>query len=217
MSEQKKKPLDSETALNKPAPEGNDHAKIGSTSSNPFDLSKLKLSQDYDAMGGGVKKLVTTIAVKKPNRQAFIRAFAAPEFQITTALIELKGEQDGTYLVSPDLRDELMDEINIVHLVVCVDRNGDYFIWPVKIAKTGERSNPWHDSALIALEHAEKRWVRISANMNAGRYDVFGATANLPDPVKPDLTLQQLLETAFRGRMIDSLEHPVIQKLRGEV
>jgi hypothetical protein len=196
-------------------PTTDESPKLASTSSNPFDLGKLKLSQDFDSMGGGVKKLLTTIPVKKPNRQAFIRAFG-PDFQVTTAVVELKGEQDGTFLVAPELRDELMDEINIVHLVTCVDRAGNYFLWPIKMAKAGERSNPWHESALLALEHAEKRWVRVSANMGAGHYDVFTATSKLSDPVEPDLTLQKMIETAFRGKLIDSADHPVVKKLRGE-
>jgi hypothetical protein len=37
-----------------------------------------------------------------------------------------------------------------------------------------------------------------------------------PDPMWPPLTFTQILETAFGSRFIDSLNHPMIKKLRGD-
>ena len=39
---------------------------------DPFDLSKLRLTQDF-VETGGVKKLLTTVPVRKPAPQDFIR------------------------------------------------------------------------------------------------------------------------------------------------
>lgn len=194
-----------------------DLVNIASTSANPFDLSLLKLSQDFESSGGAVRKLHTTIPVKKPSKQVFFRAFPAPDYQVVVAAVELKEEQDGgVYLVAPSLRDQLLDEIQILRLVTCIDRADNLFFWPLKCPKNGERTNHWHESAERALSYAEKSWVRVKANMIAGHYDVVQPVANFPDPETPELTLQQLIEIAFRGRMIDSAEHPVLKKLRGQ-
>jgi hypothetical protein len=60
-------------------------------------------------------------------------------------------------------------------------------------------------------------WVRITANMSLGAYDIYEATGNLPDPVWPDLPFPDLLRIAFRDRIVDRVDHPLIQRLRGAV
>jgi hypothetical protein len=34
--------------------------------------------------------------------------------------------------------------------------------------------------------------------------------------VWPDITFSRMLELGFRGKVIDTLDHPVLRKLRGE-
>jgi hypothetical protein len=78
------------------------------------------------------------------------------------------------------------------------------------------RENAWHTSARAAAERAEKDWVRMVANMGAGAYDVYIAPLGIPDPDWPEQTLRDLLKIAFgNGRLIDTLDHPVIQRLLG--
>ena len=38
----------------------------------------------------------------------------------------------------------------------------------------------------------------------------------LSEPVWPDTQLPRLLETAFRDRVIDRDDHPIMKRLRGE-
>ena len=77
------------------------------------------------------------------------------------------------------------------------------------------RPNEWHVSALVAVEAAMKSWVRVQANMGAGAYDVFEATGNFPDPVWPEMQMRDVLRAAFRDRLIENSDHPVLQKLAG--
>lgn len=61
-------------------------------------------------------------------------------------------------------------------------------------------------------------WVRIAANMSLGAYEVFVAAGeNLPEPTWPEVDFQTLLRTAFKGHFIQSFDHPVLRRLRGEV
>jgi hypothetical protein len=53
--------------------------------------------------------------------------------------------------------------------------------------------------------------------MSLGAYEVFEATGELPEPQWPELPFSQILQIAFKDKYIDSLDHPVLRKLRGEV
>jgi hypothetical protein len=61
------------------------------------------------------------------------------------------------------------------------------------------------------------KWLRIKANMHMGGYDVYEADGALPEPEWPDHTIEPLIEVAFRGKIITSLDHPVVQTLLGRI
>jgi hypothetical protein len=53
--------------------------------------------------------------------------------------------------------------------------------------------------------------------MSAGCYDVYTASESLSEPEWPTTPFATLLKVAFKDKFIDSLDHPVLRKLRGEV
>jgi len=59
--------------------------------------------------------------------------------------------------------------------------------------------------------------VRVSANMSLGGYDVFTAVGELTQPEWPPLTFKELLRLAFNGKFIDTPDHAVLRRLRGEL
>ena len=61
------------------------------------------------------------------------------------------------------------------------------------------------------------KWIRVTANMSLGAYDVFETTGNLPEPQWPEQSFQELLRIAFKDHYIDEMNHPVLKRLRGEV
>ena len=71
------------------------------TAPNPFDPAALRLDQSY-ADTVGVKKLLTTVPVRKPNRQDFVRVHPDPAYRLTpAAIIEVKEDRE-VYLVTPE-------------------------------------------------------------------------------------------------------------------
>jgi hypothetical protein len=52
------------------------------------------------------------------------------------------------------------------------------------------------------------------ANMSLGSYEVL-TSENQKMPAFPQLSLRDLLKIAFKDKFIATLDHPVIQKLRG--
>jgi hypothetical protein len=183
---------------------------------NPFDPAALRLSQDY-AAGLGVKKELLTVPVRKPDKAWFVRVHPEAAYRLETAVLELKEERE-TYLVAQPLWAELAGEPTFSPrlLATAVNRQGVLFLWPVRLPGLDGKLDAWSASALEAVELARTRWVRVSANLSLGAYDVHTATGNLPEPKWTEKPLAELLAVAFKGRLIDSLDHPVLRKLRGE-
>lgn len=182
---------------------------------NQFDPAQLKLSQNFTEHTS-VKKLLTTIPVRKPNKQDFIRVHPDPEFRLETAVLEFKEERE-TYLVAQELWSELPSELTPKVLFVAMNRQKVLFIWPVRLPGEDGRHDEWNASALEAAKIAEQHWVRVSANMSLGAYDIAQASVDLLEPEWPDYTLSQILEIAFKGRFIKDLNHLALRRLRGEV
>ena len=57
----------------------------------------------------------------------------------------------------------------------------------------------------------------MTANMSLGAYEIFEATGDLPEPTWPELSVAEILKIAFRDRIVDNGDHPVVQRLRGAV
>jgi len=182
---------------------------------DPFDPSRLRLSQDFAATVG-VKKALITVPVRKPSKQEFVRVHPDQAYRLETAVLELKEERE-TYLVEPSLWPELPSELTPKVLFTTMNRQGVLTLWPVRLPGEDGRLDEWNASALEAAEMARDRWVRMVANMGLGAYEVYEASGDLPDPTWPELTFTEILKVAFKGRYITEIEHPVIRRLRGEL
>jgi hypothetical protein len=181
---------------------------------NPFDPAALRLDQAF-ADTVGVKKLLTTVLVRKPNRQDFVRVHPDPAFRLTPAgTIEMKEERE-VFLVAPNMAQPLAGEYSTVTLFTTINRQGTLHIWPVKLPTPEGRQNEWHRSAAEAAERAMKKWVRVTASMSLGAYEVFEASGDFPEPVWPDYSFEEILMTAFRDRIVDRPDHPLVKRLKG--
>lgn len=180
---------------------------------DPFNPERLRISQAFD-QNVGAKKLVTTIPVRKPDRQSFIRVHPDPAYHLDAAVLTLKDEGE-TYLVEPQLFEEIPGEVILSRLFTTITRQGDLLIWPVRLPDGNGRHNSWSASAMQAADVATKHWVRVVANLGAGGYDLYQATGDIPEPKWPELSLHDILKIAFKDKFINSTDHPVVQKLRG--
>ena len=181
---------------------------------DPFDPAALRVSANIEAKSG-VRKIMAHLPVHKPNRQAFFRVHPDPGYRNTIASLELKDERE-TYAVVPEIAYAIESETRIVDLCLCVTQQGTNFLWGVPVANSTTRENAWHRTARIAAAHAETSWVRMSANMSAGCYDIKLAPDGMPEPEWPTESFRDLLQIAFgNGKLIDSFDHPVIKRLMG--
>jgi hypothetical protein len=184
---------------------------------DPFDPASLRLDQSF-ADTAGVKKLLTTVPVRKPNRQDFVRVHSDPQYRLTpAAIIEVKEDRE-VYLVLPGLAQQLPPgEFSVVTLYLTINRQGVVHLWPVKLPSPDGKHNEWHRSAAEGAERAMGVWIRVTANMSLGAYEIREATGELSDPDWPAYPFEEILRVAFRGRIVDRTDHPLLQRLRGEL
>lgn len=180
---------------------------------DPFDLSNLRLSQAF-IKTMGVKKVLTTVPVKKPNPQDWVRVRPEPEFRENFAMIELKDDREE-YVVAAPIIPALMGEFTNKTLYTAINRQGVLFLWPVRLPESDGRQMDWHRSAREAAGKAMTQWIRSKANRSLGAYEIFESEVPIPDPEWPSLDFQEIVKIAFRERLITSIDHPVVKRLRG--
>ena len=195
--------------------EGDPRSAVDTSSPGTFDLASMRLSQDF-ATAIGVKKRITTVPVRKPNRQEFVRVHPDPKYRLDTAVVELKAERE-TYVVAPSLWPEVHGELIPKRLLLTMTRQNVLILWPIRLPGEDGRIDQWNDSAMIAAERATQCWVRVASDRHLGAYELFEAPADLPEPEWPEISFQEILDIAFRGRQIDDINHSVLKQLRGEI
>ena len=181
---------------------------------NGPDINTLRLTQDF-ASEIAVEKQIITVPVRKPNRQEFFRVYSDESYCLETLVLELKEERE-VYLVDQSFWKELAQEVVPKILYTAINRQGTLFLWPIKLPLEDGRHDNWSKSALEAAQIAKHSWIRVGSNMNLGAYEVSKAKANISDPEWPDKSFDTLVRIAFKDLFINSLDHPVVQRLRGE-
>ena len=175
----------------------------------------LRLPANYGATLG-VKKLLTTVPVGKPKRPQFFRAHTSLDMTFTAMFLEQKEARES-YVVLPNVAQEISELVRPVMLQAAIDRQNNVFLIPVPLPGEAGTRNPWHESLAQAVELAKLKWLRLTPNMHTGSYDVYEAVGALPEPEWPAHGIDVLLEVAFRGKIITSLDHPVVQTLLGRI
>ncbi len=190
-------------------------APVLSQPNDPFDFDRLRLPQDFAETN--VKKALISVSVGKPDRQTFVRVHPDPAFRIETGLVTLKEEKE-TYLVHRPIWSALAGVVVPTILFTGITRAGAPFLWNVKHpGADSSRPNEYNRTQYEAIQLAMRSWIRMSANQGSGCYDVFVAEGLIPEPDWPDVPFRELLKIAFGTRIIQSPDHPVIQRLHGRI
>ena len=180
---------------------------------DPFDLKSLELSQDFIETAGA-RKLLTTVPVKKPSPQDFVRVHPSPDYRRNLLMLNLKDD-DEFYVVRPELADALNGETVRKTVHTTVNRQGVVSLWPITLPMPDGKDLAWWRSEREAAELAMSRWIRIKANRSLGANEIVEAPGVTVEPQWPELGFQELVRIAFRDLIIDKLDHPVIKRLRG--
>lgn len=190
-------------------------ASTAAFSSGDLDLDAMRLPSDFGAIAG-VQKVLTMVPIRKPSPQAYVRVHPDVAWTLVVAVVELKDDND-VYLVLPELYSALAQEARPKQLYIGITRDGNPFVWLVNMPGPDGRIDTWSQSAHAGASLAKTHWVRIKSNRDLGAYEVLQATNLKDEPSWPELSFKELVNLAFRGKVIDSLDHVVIRRLRGEI
>jgi hypothetical protein len=208
-----------------PASNGEEISKLSETFPrtdplSPYKPEEMWIDPELIHKEGAVKKLLTTIPLRKPNKHEFFRVHPGAEYWKAMAFIELS--QGDIYQVMPNIVPHLDPaDFFFAYLCLAITRQATLFFWPLRIS-AGERRNQWNESALIVAKTAIDSWTKMKSRREEGRgggyYEGEIALGNFPEPIWPTMTQQELYNIAFKGgRIIDQFEHPALQKLSGAI
>lgn len=177
-------------------------------------LDAIRLSQNF-ADDLAVKRKLTVVPITKPNSSWWVRLHSELTFQIETTCLEDR-ENNHLYLVMPEVRQQLSDEAKVFRLFTAINRQGNVFLWPIKIPNTDSpegRMERYFQSVCSAVTLAKDEWIRVKWNKNLGAYDTLRTDRKLPDPEWPEESFQEIISIAFRNLVITSLDHPLVERL----
>jgi hypothetical protein len=170
----------------------------------------------------GAKSSVLIPSVRKPDKLWWVQVHPDESYSQQLALVEDRSQiSDNLYIVHPDLQDvvEAADlHFGVRLLCLAITRQGTLFFWEVKLPRLGMPINKWSASALSAIEQARKGWVRVTPFTQASQYRIWQPPGKFPAPEWPGQlpSMRDLLELTFKGQVIDTPDHPLLQQARGE-
>lgn len=183
-----------------------------SNGADPFDPVALRLDQSYGEVG--VKKLLTTVPVGKPGSQDWYRVHPGEAYRLTpAAVLELRDERE-TYLIPPVIAEQIPGEFRLCTVFTTINRQGVIRLWAIPLPDEDGRHHEAHRSAMEGAERAMNTWLRTKWSRPLMAYEHGEAGADLGEPKWDKLPpFPDLLRIAFRGKLIDSLDHPVLKLL----
>jgi len=202
-------------AQNSPNAEANNEVKLKKPK---IDLERVRARADRQ-IDLGVTTEYTVIPIRNPKPDEFFRCMSDEDYSMDTYILSLKTENEW-YLIDPDILPEIQleSQLRVMTLYVCVTMNSTPFVTCIPQADEMGKINPWHHSGHITMEEAKQCWVRRQADKANGGYVITKAmNAKLPDPKWPTMTLSEIIDRAFDKFYIDDINHPVLQRLRGEM
>jgi hypothetical protein len=184
---------------------------------DPFDVTRLRLPADDDA-ALGVRELLVTVPYKKPSKEQFVRVHPDPAYRCTGWLIELKDDDGECFWVDPSLRSHLAEEPTFGKrlVVTAIARSGAVFLWGLRMPGPDGKTPDWVTIPLEAARCAETRWTKLFWDQSQRRHRVKVSEHLDDEPTWPPQSFAELLRLAFKDRVITALDHPILQKLRGE-
>jgi hypothetical protein len=182
---------------------------------DPLDLESLRLPQNFSALAG-VKKALLTVPLRKPHKHEFFRTH--PEWTFPAPVLKMQGDRrDDLFLVAAPIVPVLPDDVTPMMFAATITRQDTFILWPVRLPGPDGRQDEWSRTALEAMTLARTRWVRMAAKQSLGAYEVYEPISTFPEPVWPQLEFSAILQIAFRDHVIEDVGHPALRRLRGEL
>ena len=188
--------------------------KVAEDQSTSSLLSSLRLPDTYSMTAGTTIPLKVTYG--KLNKHRFSRVHPGNDYKFRCLVVDDKDGGD-TYLAAPNMASLLGNLATPKTIRLTVDNAGTPKLIGEPDIDINARKNLWQTSLKDAIKRAESNWVRVQSNMNAGQYEIVESANDLGEPKWPKLTMEELVNDAFSGRIIDSPNHPYIRQIEGRI
>ena len=173
-----------------------------------------KLRRDLPGVKGASAAAIMSIHVSKaPEKNGFFRTH--PDFMPVVAMVDTEVGMEKQFFVVTDEMVAALAGIGITvtlhRLYMIITPEGAVRIIPVNI----ESDNDYHRTKETGLIAGKDNWVRLYTDQANKNYKMFPAPAKAHhDPIWPEIKHAKAFRIAFRdkGRMIDSIEHPLFLK-----
>jgi hypothetical protein len=202
--------------LSTAAPRTNGSGSI--TVGNPEAIADLAIDQSHLEELANPEASSSVVACRKPPKGVFFTVQPEPikpwKNRKFFFLLEMEGRDP--YVVAPTIAKAKNEEDTIrpVLLARYVTMAGEEGLWPLKLDPPEGKSNHWNASALNILEIAgEGKWVRLVSTKNHYRHQLSKKTFTEVPPRFSDRPFNQLVNMAFKDRVITSLDHEVWEAL----
>jgi hypothetical protein len=162
---------------------------------------------------------ITPVRVRKPKPREYFRIHPGKDFTGPMWLLEHEIDMDvETYVVTDHMRLLLSDEVKLMQVFTAVNKLGAVFLWTVQLpTDCDKRIRQIAEAKLRAAEEAKSKWVQLKWSGPHGAHLTKVAQGDLGEPVWGESDFQQLVYTAFDGRVINSVDHPIVRELNGEL
>jgi hypothetical protein len=134
--------------------------------------------------------------------------------------VPIQGQKgDLLHLIDEDLAMAYLSNKNIIrHRLALAAKPYDVFF--LCHVPSQNLDNSWNKSTLEACEKGKSRWVRVASRKAEGvesyKTDYAADPDAFPEPKWPKESLEEIIEKAFEGHLIDHEDHPGLRRLRGK-
>jgi len=158
----------------------------------------------------------TVIDIREPRNKEWINTHPHPAYR-SIFVYSIKERATGQlHPVSPEIVKVLQPEgkvkLQCVQMALTMSLGGDLFLWPVDVSPRSQRK-----SSVNAIEKASKHWSQLVSHSKNPYKLTFAKVSPFEDTLWPGMYISDVLEVAFGGPLISSLQDPLIAKLRGNV
>lgn len=201
--------------MNNTSPKQSQATELPSVSQSTSSLlSSLRLPDTYSASGGTVLPLRATYG--RLNKHRFCRVHPGDKYKFRCLVVDDKDSGE-TYLAAPNMISHLGNLATPKTIRLAVDNAGTPKLIGEPDVDQTARKNLWHLSLKEGIKLGESKWVRIQANMNAAQYEIVDSANDLGEPRWPNQSMEEMINDAFSGRIINSPDHPYIRQIQGRI
>jgi len=193
-------------------------------SPDPWDVeSWADVPEDIADLSG--TQMPTEVPCRKPAKSWFFRVNPDENYRTAAWFLKVEGKEgrDGeTYLIAHHLADKLArspmyrDLMFRQWIFLAMTSDGDIFLFPVKALTGNEMGDRWSRSLLQAAKEAETKWLGARSNKSKGCYERWEAVEEHDEPKWPATPFKEFVRLAFEHCIIDTLDHPILFKLRAK-